>query len=84
MEERLEVMVGGKMLRFETGKIGRSADGSVTVTQGETVVYASACAESKPQVRLVGVCVPVWVRAWHASEVAGKRDPLNRAWEALP
>ena len=49
IEERMEVMVGGKMLRFETGKIGRTADGSVTVTQGETVVYASACAESKPQ-----------------------------------
>lgn len=49
MEERMEVMVGGKMLRFETGKIGRSADGSVTVTQGDTVVYASACAEKEPQ-----------------------------------
>lgn len=49
MEERMEVMVGGKMLRFETGKIGRSADGSVTVQQGDTVVYASACAEKQPQ-----------------------------------
>jgi polyribonucleotide nucleotidyltransferase len=45
----MEVEVGGKTLAFETGKIGRSADGSVTVRQGETVVYASACAENKPQ-----------------------------------
>lgn len=29
---------------FETGKIGRQADGSVMVTMGETVVFASACA----------------------------------------
>ncbi|EWM22313.1 polyribonucleotide nucleotidyltransferase [Nannochloropsis gaditana] len=48
-EEKMEVEVGGKILAFETGKIGRSADGSVTVRQGETVVYASACAENKPQ-----------------------------------
>lgn len=48
-EEKMEVEVGGKTLAFETGKIGRSADGSVTVRQGETVVYASACAENKPQ-----------------------------------
>lgn len=49
LEERMEVMVGGKMLKFETGKIGRLADGAVTVTQGDTVVYASACAEKEPQ-----------------------------------
>lgn len=37
------------MLTFETGKIGRTADGSVTIRQGDTLVYASACAENKPQ-----------------------------------
>ena len=50
-EDKLEVFVGGKTLSFETGKIGRSADGSVVVTQGETVIYASACAEKTGQVR---------------------------------
>ena len=49
LEERMEVMVGGKMLKFETGKIGRLADGSVMVAQGDTVVYASACAQKEAQ-----------------------------------
>jgi polyribonucleotide nucleotidyltransferase len=50
IEEKMEVFVGGRMLRFETGKIGRTADGSVTLTQGDTVVYSTACAQKEAAV----------------------------------
>lgn len=42
--ETITVQVGGKSLKFETGKIARQAGGSVVVQAGETVVFASACA----------------------------------------
>jgi polyribonucleotide nucleotidyltransferase len=42
--------VGGKTLKFETGKIGRQADGSVTLTVGECVLYSSAVAGKDPMV----------------------------------
>lgn len=40
----IKVNVGGKELIFETGKIGRQANGSVLVRMGETIVFTSACA----------------------------------------
>lgn len=43
-KESITVQVGGKSLKFETGKIARQAGGSVVVESGETVVFASACA----------------------------------------
>ena len=52
MEKKLiKVTVGGKELTFETGKIGRQANGSVLVRMGETIVFASACAapEASPE-----------------------------------
>lgn len=41
--KHLDVEVGGKKIRFETGKIGRQAGGSVLVSQGETIVFCTAC-----------------------------------------
>lgn len=46
--EFIEVPVGTKTLKFETGKIARHANGSVMVHCGETVVFASACASAHP------------------------------------
>ncbi|MBJ7448945.1 MAG: polyribonucleotide nucleotidyltransferase [Parachlamydiales bacterium] len=40
----ISVDIGGKTVTFETGKIARQANGSVMVRQGETMVFASACA----------------------------------------
>ena len=37
--------VAGKMMTFETGKIGRQASGSVTVTLDKTIVYSTVCNE---------------------------------------
>lgn len=52
IEQAMEVFVGGKKLKFETGKIGRTADGSVTLTVGDCVLYSSACADKDPMVRM--------------------------------
>ena len=41
----MEVDVGGKMLRLETGEIGRLAAGAVIAKQGESVVYSTACGD---------------------------------------
>lgn len=45
-QEAIEVPVGNKTLRFETGKVARQANGSVMLHCGETVVFASACASA--------------------------------------
>lgn len=42
--ETLTINVGNKSLKLETGKIARQANGSLLLTCGETVVFASACA----------------------------------------
>ncbi|HSX10443.1 MAG TPA: polyribonucleotide nucleotidyltransferase [Chlamydiales bacterium] len=42
--ETITINVGNKTLKLETGKIARQANGSVLLTCGDTVVFASACA----------------------------------------
>ena len=43
-KETLTVAIGGKTLRFETGKVARQANGSIMLHCGETVVLGTACA----------------------------------------
>jgi polyribonucleotide nucleotidyltransferase len=45
----IKVKVDDKEITFETGKIGRQANGSVLVQLGETIVFATACAASEAQ-----------------------------------
>lgn len=42
--ETISVLIGGKELSFETGKIARQAGGSVIVRCGETMVFSAVCA----------------------------------------
>ena len=46
--QALTIDVNGKELIFETGKIAKQANGSVTLRIGDTVLFASACAKSEP------------------------------------
>uniref|UniRef100_A0A2P2LQQ5 polyribonucleotide nucleotidyltransferase n=1 Tax=Rhizophora mucronata TaxID=61149 RepID=A0A2P2LQQ5_RHIMU len=39
---------GNRHILIETGQIGRQASGSVTVTDGETIVYTSVCLDDVP------------------------------------
>lgn len=43
-EKKASVSIGGKEIVFETGKVGRQANGSVIVRCGDTVLFSSACA----------------------------------------
>lgn len=39
------IKVAGKVISFETGKIGRQASGAVVGQVGDTIVYSTACYE---------------------------------------
>lgn len=42
------IPVGNREIVVETGLIGRQANGAVTVTDGETVLYTTVCASKEP------------------------------------
>lgn len=44
----VRIPVGDRHILVETGHIGRQASGSVTVTDGETIVYTSVCIDDVP------------------------------------
>ncbi|XP_034694858.1 probable polyribonucleotide nucleotidyltransferase 1, chloroplastic isoform X1 [Vitis riparia] len=44
----VKIPVGDRHILVETGHIGRQASGSVTVTDGETIVYTSVCLADVP------------------------------------
>ena len=45
----IEVDVGGKKVRFESGLLAKQAHGAVTVQLGETVVFSAVTATDKPR-----------------------------------
>ncbi|HHV61602.1 MAG TPA: polyribonucleotide nucleotidyltransferase [Firmicutes bacterium] len=49
MEYCLEMVLGGRRLALETGKMARQANGSVLVRYGDTVVLVTACASKEPR-----------------------------------
>jgi polyribonucleotide nucleotidyltransferase len=44
----MKINVGEEEFVFETGKIGRQANGAVLVRAGETIVFSTACASFQP------------------------------------
>lgn len=48
MERKVEIEIGGKTLKIETGKLAKQADGAVVVQLGDTVVLVTACFEKEP------------------------------------
>ena len=42
----VEIELGGKTLKLETGRVARQADGAVLATMGETVVLCAVTAHS--------------------------------------
>lgn len=45
---KTKLEVAGRTFEFETGKVARQANGSVTIQSGETLVFASACMSAHP------------------------------------
>jgi hypothetical protein len=69
----MEVDINGNTLRLETGEIGRLAAGAVTAKQGDSVVYATACADlSADKEETVEDFVPLSVHYQERSSSAGK------------
>lgn len=44
----MKISVAGQEMQFETGQIGRQANGSVLIRLGETIVFTTACSSSEP------------------------------------
>ncbi|KAJ6757600.1 POLYRIBONUCLEOTIDE NUCLEOTIDYLTRANSFERASE [Salix koriyanagi] len=44
----IKIPVGDRHILVETGHLGRQASGSVTVTDGETIIYTSVCLDDVP------------------------------------
>ncbi|MEN6521972.1 MAG: polyribonucleotide nucleotidyltransferase [Armatimonadota bacterium] len=49
MTNRVELDLGGRTLAIETGKLAKQANGSVVVSYGDTVVFASATMSDQPK-----------------------------------
>lgn len=48
MTDSIELEIGGKTLRFETGKVAKQANGAVMVQLGDTVTLSAVVANDKP------------------------------------
>ena len=49
MEKVLELDVGGKPMRFETGKVAKQAGGACTVAYGDSLVLVTMCNTDEPR-----------------------------------
>jgi len=70
MIERLSITMGNDELTFETGRIGKQAQGAVLVEYGETMVLSAACVSPEP--RLGQDFFPLTVDYREKSSSAGK------------
>src|SRR3954451_1177617 len=68
---RVSVQVGREEISFETGKLARQAGGAVVVTQGETVVLATATAGNIRDVDFLPLTVDVEERMYAAGKIPG-------------
>src|SRR5256714_4624778 len=68
---RVSVQVGREEISFETGKLARQAGGAVVVTQGETMVLATATAGNVRDVDFLPLTVDVEERMYAAGKIPG-------------
>ena len=68
---RVSVQVGREEISFETGKLARQAGGAVVVTQGETMVLATATAGNIRDVDFLPLTVDVEERMYAAGKIPG-------------
>ncbi|GBG70114.1 hypothetical protein CBR_g5744 [Chara braunii] len=70
MAHTLTLEVGGRQITVETGVIGRQANGAVTVTDGETVLFTTVCAAEEAE--NVGDFVPLTVNYQERLSAVGR------------
>src|SRR6202045_4944751 len=68
---RVSVEIAGKEISFETGKLAKQASGAVVVTQGETMVLATATAGNIRDVAFLPLTVDVEERMYAAGKIPG-------------
>src|SRR5947208_795246 len=68
---RVSVQVGREEISIETGKLARQAGGAVVVTQGETMVLATATAGNGRDVDFLPLTVDVEERMYAAGKIPG-------------
>src|SRR4051794_23146604 len=68
---RVSVQVGREEISFETGKLAKQAGGAVVVTQGETVVLATATAGNIRDVDFLPLTVDGEERMYAAGKIPG-------------
>jgi polyribonucleotide nucleotidyltransferase len=68
---RVSVQIGREEISFETGKLARQAGGAVVVSQGETVVLATATGGNIRDVDFLPLTVDVEERMYAAGKIPG-------------
>jgi polyribonucleotide nucleotidyltransferase len=68
---RVSVQIGREEISFETGKLARQAGGAVVVSQGETVVLATATGGNVRDVDFLPLTVDVEERMYAAGKIPG-------------
>src|SRR5918912_870467 len=68
---RVSVQVGREEITLETGKLAKQASGAVVVTQGETMVLATATAGNTRDVDFLPLTVDVEERMYAAGKIPG-------------
>ena len=73
MAHVVELDVAGRILRLETGRVAKQADGSVWASYGDTVVLATAVASqnAKPGVDFLPLTVDYQEKAYAAGKIPG-------------
>ncbi|MFO0775460.1 MAG: polyribonucleotide nucleotidyltransferase [Nitrospiraceae bacterium] len=73
MVQVVEVMVAGRTLRLETGRMAKQADGSILATYGDNMVLATAVSSQtiKPGTNFLPLTVDYQERAYAAGKIPG-------------
>ena len=73
MIHAVEIKVGGQMLRLETGKMAKQADGAVLASYADTVVLATAVSAKtlKPQTDFLPLTVNYQEKTYAAGKIPG-------------
>ena len=84
----VELELAGKILRLETGRMAKQANGSVLATYGDTVVLATAVASTnlKPDADFLPLTVNYQEKAYSAGKIPGgffKREGAPSEKEVL-
>ena len=84
---RESVMVNGRPLTFETGRLAKQAHGSILITYGETVVLVTiVCGEERPGLDFFPLTCEYVEKTYAAGKIPGgffKREARQRDEEIL-